>query len=103
MRLKEGVSLAGLKRVMRPALIAAEEIWSRNGTELEVIAHMEGVHSAYSVHYYGFALDFATDECDDDTRRLIYNDLSTRLNHDFTCYQRPNHVHVEYNFWEYAR
>lgn len=103
MQVKEGVSLAGLKRVMRPALIAAEEIWERNGEVLEVIAHMEGKHSAYSVHWYGFALDFCTEDCEEDTRRIIFNDLAARLNPDFTCKQRPNHVHVEYNFWEYSR
>lgn len=99
MRLKQGVSLAGLKRVMRAALIAADDIWERNGKELEVIAHMDGAHSAHSVHYYGFALDFSTATFDEESRRVVFQDLDHRLRPYFKCLQRPKHVHVEYKFW----
>lgn len=103
MRLRDGVSLANMRRVMRPALVAADEIWERNGEELVVKSYMDGTHGAHSVHYYGFALDFQTDEFDEDTRRVAFLDLSQRLKGDFACKQRPDHVHVEYRFWEYSR
>ena len=103
MKLNDGVSLANLRRVMRPALIAADEIWERNGEELFILSHMDGGHGAHSVHYYGFALDFSTEDLEEDTKRIVYLDLSQRLNGDFICKQRPLHVHVEYRFWEYSR
>lgn len=103
MKLNEGVNLAGLRRVMRPALIAADEIWERNGEELYIHSHMEGEHGASSVHYYGFALDFSTEDMELETKRIVFLDLSQRLNGDYVCKQRPQHVHVEYRFWEYSR
>lgn len=103
MKLAPHVTLAGLRRTMRPALIAADEIWERNGQELTVTSHCDGVHGAHSVHYYGFALDFSTQGFDEDTRRITFLDLAQRLEPDYICKQRPNHVHVEYRFWEYSR
>ena len=59
MKIKKGVSLQGLKLVMRRALQEAEKIWNILGEELVITSGTETYeHSAGSLHYYGLALDF---------------------------------------------
>ena len=74
MRIKKGVIIAGLAIEMRPVLIAAEEVWKKegivtdvDGTEIDlakegvtITSGLDGVHSAGSYHYYGYAVDLRT-------------------------------------------
>lgn len=60
MQIKSGVVMSGLRLCMRPVLIFADEIWRKHDQELVITSALDGVHSAGSFHYYGFAVDFRT-------------------------------------------
>lgn len=100
MKIKEGASLQGLKLVMRPVLQKAERIWRNYGQELVVTSGTDGVHSASSLHYYGYALDFRTRYFDQMGEvHKVFKDLSDELrllNKDYCVVIHPTHIHVEY-------
>ena len=96
MKIKEGVILHGLKLEMRTVLINAEKLWKAFGQELVVTAGLDGTHSAGSLHYYGFALDFRTRYFSDKEKRNIKMLLSQKLSIDYQVISHPTHIHVEY-------
>lgn len=99
MKLKDGVSLAGLSLAMRPVLMAAAKIWADNGQELVVTSGLDGVHAASSLHYYGYALDFRTRYFEENTKLLVLRQLSDELrkyHNDYRVISHDTHIHVEY-------
>ena len=100
MKIKEGVSLQGLKLVMRPVLQIAERIWRNNGQELVVTSGTDSTHSAGSLHYYGYALDFRTRYFDPVGEvHKVFKELSDdlrKVNKDYCVVIHPTHIHVEY-------
>lgn len=96
MKLKDGVILAGLKLEMRIALLMAEDIWASLGQELVVTSALDGVHSAGSLHYYGYALDFRTRYFNDQEKRKAFEELVDELP-EFHVIWHDSHIHVEYD------
>lgn len=98
MKLKEGVSLQGLKIQMRPALIHADRIWEEAGQELVVTSGTEDFpHSPGSLHYYGYALDFRTNYFTEKERYLAYSRLTKHFNgRPYTIILHNTHIHIEY-------
>jgi len=93
-RPKEGVSLAGLQLVMRPAMMAAGVIWEKQGvSELVITSGTEGSHGANSYHPYGLALDLRLPP---DPQAAV-DELRTSLGISFDVVLEGNHVHVEYD------
>lgn len=98
MKIKPGVQMAGLKPVMRSALIAADEIWKSLGYELVVTSALDGDHSAGSLHYYGYALDFRINYFNPKQRQQAYNSLCHALGRqDYIVVLEPDHIHVQFN------
>jgi hypothetical protein len=98
-KIKEGATLQGLKLVMRPVLQIAERIWRNNGQELVVTSGTDSTHSAGSLHYYGYALDFRTRYFEEQDRFKVFKELSDDLrkkNRDYCVIWHPTHIHVEY-------
>jgi hypothetical protein len=98
-KIKDGATLQGLKLRMRPVLQAAERIWRNNGQELVVTSGTDGTHSAGSLHYYGYALDFRTRYFEEQDRYKVFKELSDDLrikNRDYCVIWHPTHIHVEY-------
>ena len=96
MKLKDGVTLAGIHPLMRPVLREAERIWLKHGRTqgVTVTGAMEGLHSAASFHYYGLALDFRTRYFDKATKHKVDLELSQALpNYDVVM--EDSHMHVE--------
>jgi hypothetical protein len=98
MQIKEGASLSGLQLAMRPALQVAEYVWKEYGEELVVTSGTDGVHSAGSLHYYGYALDFRTRYFDYETKMKVFRDLvyQLRKRQGFVVLLEKDHIHVEY-------
>lgn len=97
MKIKQGASLNGLKLEMRKALLAADLIWSKHGKELVVTSGTDGEHSAGSLHYYGYALDFRTHYFTDRQKKLAAEELVTTLSpYGFRVIKHKTHIHVEY-------
>ncbi len=102
MKIKDGVIMAGLQLVMRPALIEAEKLWKQYGQDdgVTVTSALDGEHSAGSLHYYGLALDFRTHYWSPETAYKVYRNLKVRLrqkNINFDVVFHKTHIHVEYD------
>lgn len=98
MRIKPGASLQGLQPVMRKVLLEADEVWQENGHPegATITSGTDGVHSAGSVHYYGYAVDVRTR---DDAPAVVdgmARDLQRRLGPRYQVVVEPTHVHVEW-------
>lgn len=96
MKIKEGVSLIGLKIQMRKVLMVADYLWKEQGQELVVTSGTDGTHSAGSLHYYGYALDFRTRYFGDIQKKTIAAALQKMLGPDYDVIEHSTHIHVEY-------
>lgn len=97
MKIKKGVILAGLQLPMRKALTSADVLWSNMGKELVVTSGLEGTHSAGSLHYYGYALDFRTYYFSARIKQVIADRLALRLGEKYTVVVEKTHIHVQYS------
>jgi hypothetical protein len=95
-KIKEGVSLIGLKIQMRKPLQIADYLWKEQGQELVITSGTDGVHSAGSLHYYGYALDFRTRYFDQETKQKLTDTLRKMLGSDYDVIEHSTHIHVEY-------
>lgn len=97
MQIKDrSVNLNGLKIEMRPVLKHAEKLWEDNGVELVVTSARDGLHSAGSLHYYGYAVDFRVWGLEHMLNELCEK-LQAYLGGDYDVINEGNHVHVEYD------
>ena len=97
MRLKDGVSLNGIKPDIIAVLSTAAIIWQRHGQELVVTAGTDGKHSEGSLHYVGLALDFRTRYFGLDQSFEVAADLRKALGMDYDVVLHSSHWHVEYD------
>ena len=102
MKIKTDVILSGLQLPMRKVLIEADKIWRDNGQELVITGGLDGVHSAGSVHYYGYALDLRTryftgSEYSPGSIEGIAAKLKEKLGSDYDVVVHKTHIHVEYD------
>jgi len=97
-RLKPGVSLAGIREVMRPVLIAAEKIWrDQSYGDPIVTSACEGEHSGASWHYYGKALDFRWPTLDKARQGVLASLLREKIGPKYDVVPEGSHLHVEYD------
>jgi hypothetical protein len=101
MKIKDGVNISGIRLPMRKVLIEAERIWQRYEQELVVTSGLEGTHSAGSLHYYGYALDFRTRYFDKETVIKVTSDLVNALStkgdiRPYRVVPHKTHIHVEW-------
>lgn len=96
MKVKEGVKLEGLQPVMRPVLRSAESIWKDMGRSegVTVTSTTDGVHSAGSWHYYGYAVDFRTRYFSEEEAKAVAVTLEYDLP-DYDIVLHSTHIHVE--------
>lgn len=97
MKLKRGVTLAGIKIEMRPVLIAADAIWQEHGKKLVVTSSTGGAHSAGSFHYYGYALDLRSWYFSRKIATEVTRKLRLALGSDYDVVNEGTHIHVEYD------
>jgi hypothetical protein len=96
MKIKQGVQMVGLQMPMRKALIVADDVWKRYGKELVVTSALDGEHSAQSLHYYGYALDFRSRYFTDEEKKYAAENLRKILGSDYHVIEHSTHIHVEY-------
>ena len=98
MIIKDGVIMHPLKIEMQPVLKSAEQVWRLLGQELVVTCGLNGLHSAGSYHYYGYALDFRTNYFTPEEAQLAANNLQRKIGSAYTVVLEHNHSHVQYNY-----
>jgi hypothetical protein len=99
MKIKDGVLMAGLQPIMREVLIQADKIWQELGQELVVTSALDGEHSASSLHYFGYALDFRIRYFEENEQWQAWQRLAQRLEQhstDYAVVKESTHIHVEY-------
>ena len=89
--------MPGLQLPMREVLKQANWLWKKHGQELVVTSALDGEHSAGSLHYYGYAVDFRTRYFSDLKSQEIVQELQRILGDDYTVIFEVNHIHVQYN------
>jgi hypothetical protein len=96
-KLKEGVTMQGLKPVMRPVLIVVKQLMDNYEVYTMVTSATDGEHSAGSLHYYGYALDFRTRHLEPNQRASLLAQLNAIFedNH-YKCILHDTHLHIEY-------
>jgi len=97
LKIKEGVILSGLQLPMRDCLLFANNIWKDLDQELVITSGLDGTHSAGSLHYYGYALDFRTRYFSDVQKQIAFDDLTDSLGSDYNVIWHTSHIHVEYD------
>ena len=99
MKAKKGAVLAGLQIEMRPALIGAEKVWKEYGRKegVTITCGLDGIHSAGSLHYYGYAVDLRTWWWRWKKKTEIAQVLQLRLGDDFDVVVEKTHIHLEYD------
>ena len=97
MRVKDdSVNIWGLQKEMQPVLKAADIIWKQFGQELVVTSARDGMHSAGSLHYYGYAVDLRIWYLED-RLNAIRTRLLDILGKDYDIVIHESHLHVEYD------
>ena len=103
----DSVNIWGLQPEMQPVLKWAEDIWEHYlATEVIVTSARDSMHSAGSLHYYGYAVDLRTwdstgHQVDDDVRRELAKSLRIHLAEYSAYYDvitHSTHIHVEYDY-----
>ena len=92
MKIKSGVSLAGLQPCMREAIIAANKVMRSHSVPLVITSGTDGCHSAGSLHYYGYAIDIRTRQLSDVTG--AHKELKAMLP-GFDVILERTHIHIE--------
>jgi len=98
MRLKDGVSLNGIKPEVVVALIVCNDIFKNYGQDMVVTSVMDGTHGSKSLHRYGYAVDIRTRnfqyQSDID---LVVKDMKEYLTEDYDIIKESDHIHLEYD------
>jgi len=94
--IKAGVQMNGLMLPMRKVLIAVESIYKRMGYDTVVTSALDGTHSAGSLHYYGYALDFRTRHVAADKISALVDDVKKALGPNYFVLFEGDHLHVDY-------
>ncbi len=97
MKVKSGVKLAGLKLEMRKVLVEADKLWKAHNQELVVTSTLDGVHSAGSLHPYGYAVDLRTRYFDTAEYNVLAGELRLMLGDKYDVIVHYSHIHVEYD------
>jgi len=93
------VNIWGLKVQMQPVLKNAEKIWESRGKGLVITSARDGIHSAGSLHYYGYAVDLRASEAWGYTPTeitVLVEELHSELGSDYQIIRHDSHIHVEY-------
>lgn len=105
----ESVNIWGLQPEMQPVLRWAEDIWEHYlHSDLVVTSARDGIHSASSYHYYGYAVDLRTwdsegKQLDIEVKKELVKVLKLHLAEYSAYYDvvvHDTHVHVEYDFFK---
>ena len=94
MKLKNGVSISGLRPEILVALIVAEGIAREEGSEIVVTSGVDGQHRAGSLHYVGLAVDLRRWNLRDPT--AFVDRLKESLGPSFDVLLERTHIHVEF-------
>jgi len=95
LRIKKGVSIAGIRPEMVVAIFVVEGILASGGYETVITAALDSKHGRGSLHFVGLALDFRTRHIEDDLLPVITDEIKQALGESYDVVLEHNHWHVE--------
>ena len=97
MQLKKGISLAGLRAEIIPAMIIVNDYFKNLNKPFVITSGSEGVHMQGSKHYIGEAFDLRTFELTPAELDDLVNDLNVLLSNNYDIVRESDHVHIEWD------
>ena len=98
MKIKKGVTLAGIKPELMVGLFIADGVWKSLGQELVITSVTDSKHGKHSLHYTGFAGDLRTRYFDESEVPAVASALRDALGNspDFDIVVEKTHIHIEW-------
>lgn len=99
LRVKDGVSIRGVRPEIILLLAIAADVYGEHGAdECVVTSCTDGSHSKGSLHYVGLAVDLRIWPWQDnaDALRDVVSDLQHRLGTEYDVVLETSHIHIEY-------
>ena len=101
LRLKKGVSVAGLQTPMMVALATADASYQKHDRDCWLTSGVDGTHSPKSLHYVGLAVDLGVKTVDHIHPQVIADDIALALGEQYDVlyesHGTPNaHIHIEF-------
>lgn len=95
MKIKDGVSMSGVRPEIAIALQIVEPILNTYGQETVVTSCMEGRHKRASAHYSGRAVDLRIWDITNKDKCMEY--MQDALGRDYDVIMESNHIHLEFD------
>lgn len=95
MKLKQSVSLQGIRPELVMGLMVADTICKEYGVDMVVTSVCDSKHSLTSLHYAGQAADIRTHNMKGQ-EAIIREKIAEALPEDFDVVLEGNHIHLEY-------
>lgn len=95
-RLKEGVSVAGIRPEILLVNQVAAPIFAKYNSDLVITSYNDGKHSQFSRHYAGCAVDYRIWYLAVDNRPKVVQELQEALGKDYYVRLETDHIHVSY-------
>jgi len=107
MKIKKGVNL-NLKFVMRDALLICEDVYKMYGRKegVTITSARDGIHSAGSMHYYGYAIDTRIYFWSKKISNIVFLLIRSKLKEISTYYDvviESDHIHIEWDQIRYLK
>lgn len=93
---KKGVSLAGARPEIIPAIYVANEVFFELGKNCTVTSVTDSKHGYGSLHYVGLAFDLRTKHISKGEVVKVARELKRRLTKEYDVVVEETHIHVEY-------
>lgn len=96
MKIKQGVSMLGIKPEIVPALLAVDRIYRDLGHTAVITSCTEGNHSEISRHYLGMAIDIRVRQLKPGDAKKVAAQLRVDLGPEYFVYEHSTHIHIGY-------
>ena len=96
MKIKSGVSLAGIRPEMVVGLMIIKEIFDERLFPMTITSVTDSKHGFGSLHYVGQAVDIRTRHIPNDQITLLANLCREALGKQFDVVKEATHLHVEF-------
>jgi len=98
MKLKPGVEITCMSVWLLEGILAAHELYVREGLPFTITSLTDGKHSPKSLHYIGKAFDLRTHDLGSkSTPHGVAMKLRAALGGDYDVVVETDHIHVEYD------
>ena len=97
LRMKEGVSIAGIRPELSVGLSIADGVFAKRGRDCVVTSGVEGEHMKGSKHYVGLAADLRKRHLPGGMDAEVVVELRRDLGADFDVVLKPTHIHIEFD------